>query len=250
VNDGTRASFLSSIIYRDDHIIAINKGYGMAVQGGDGQAIHIDGMLHLLKDRPEDERPKLIHRLDKDTTGVLLIARTRLAAASFANLLTRRSNNAIGTGNSNDHSKGRSFLPRDNAGISKHYWAVTHGAPTAKGAAAALDIGVMGAVSEPLRHIRNDFTQQRLNNKNNANTSNDEFQREQVVLASDPRAANHRDTQQSAVSTYQIMARNDTHNLTWLEMSPLTGRKHQLRVHSSDALHAPILVCFITLSAW
>ncbi len=73
------ASLSERMLYRDDHFIAINKPAGLAVQGGPGISIHLDGMLDALRGSA-DERPRLVHRLDRDTTGVLLLARSRRAA--------------------------------------------------------------------------------------------------------------------------------------------------------------------------
>ena len=74
------AEFLrQAILYQDDWVIAINKPPGLAVQGGSRTARHIDGMLDALQFKAP-ERPRLVHRLDKDTSGVLLLARTRKAA--------------------------------------------------------------------------------------------------------------------------------------------------------------------------
>jgi len=73
----------SLVIYKDDAVIALNKPTGLAVQGGSGTARHIDGMLGGLKFDAQD-RPRLVHRLDRDTSGVLLLARTRKAAAVLA----------------------------------------------------------------------------------------------------------------------------------------------------------------------
>ncbi|HTZ37639.1 MAG TPA: RluA family pseudouridine synthase [Stellaceae bacterium] len=70
------------VIYRDDHAIVINKPPGLAVQGGSNTARHIDGMLDALRFGAV-ERPRLVHRLDKDTSGVLLLARGAAAAAFF-----------------------------------------------------------------------------------------------------------------------------------------------------------------------
>ncbi len=67
------------MLYRDDHVIALNKPSGLAVQGGSGTTRHIDGMLDALR-YEASERPRLVHRLDKDTSGVLLLARSRQAA--------------------------------------------------------------------------------------------------------------------------------------------------------------------------
>lgn len=77
------AALRDAVIYRDDWAIVIDKPPGLAVQGGTGTDRHVDLLLDGLRfDR--DERPRLVHRLDKDTSGVLLLARTAAAAAFFA----------------------------------------------------------------------------------------------------------------------------------------------------------------------
>jgi len=70
------------VIYKDDHVIAINKPSGLPTQGGSGQTRHVDGLSEALMFDLED-KPRLVHRLDKDTSGVLLLARTRLAAKAL-----------------------------------------------------------------------------------------------------------------------------------------------------------------------
>ncbi|WP_300033912.1 RluA family pseudouridine synthase [uncultured Roseobacter sp.] len=67
------------VIYKDDDVIAINKPAGLPTQGGSGQTRHVDGLAEALKFGLED-KPRLVHRLDKDTSGVLLLARNRIAA--------------------------------------------------------------------------------------------------------------------------------------------------------------------------
>lgn len=84
-----RASLTGRLLHIDDHILVINKPPGLAVQGGTGQSRHLDGMASELG-LPEGESPKLVHRLDKDTSGVLLMARTRRAAAALARLFRNR----------------------------------------------------------------------------------------------------------------------------------------------------------------
>jgi 23S rRNA pseudouridine955/2504/2580 synthase len=71
-----------AVIYRDDHAIVVNKPPGLAVQGGTGTDRHVDALLDGLR-FDSAERPRLVHRLDKDTSGVLLIARNAAAAAFF-----------------------------------------------------------------------------------------------------------------------------------------------------------------------
>ena len=71
-----------AVIYRDDHLIALNKPPGLPVQGGSKLATHVDGLGDALR-FGLDEPPRLVHRLDKDTSGVLLLARTRAAAQAL-----------------------------------------------------------------------------------------------------------------------------------------------------------------------
>ncbi len=72
-----------AVLHRDGHMIAINKPPGLPSQGGSGQVRHVDGLSSALR-FGLDENPRLAHRLDKDTSGVLLLARTRAAAAGLA----------------------------------------------------------------------------------------------------------------------------------------------------------------------
>ncbi|WP_170439933.1 RluA family pseudouridine synthase [Ruegeria arenilitoris] len=93
VTDADAKMIQSCVIYRDDHVLALNKPHGLPVQGGSGQARHVDGLAQALR-FGYDENPRLVHRLDKDTSGVLLMARTREAAkgltAAFRHRNTRK----------------------------------------------------------------------------------------------------------------------------------------------------------------
>lgn len=71
------------VIHLDDDVLAINKPPGLAVQGGTGLKQHLDGMLDGLR-FDQTERPRLVHRLDKDTSGVMVLARNAFAAAKLA----------------------------------------------------------------------------------------------------------------------------------------------------------------------
>jgi 23S rRNA pseudouridine955/2504/2580 synthase len=83
-------AFLKSItLYEDDDVMVLNKPMGLSVQGGSGTYRHIDGMLGALQDR-HGQRPRLVHRLDKDTSGCLLIAKSRFAAAALAKTFRSR----------------------------------------------------------------------------------------------------------------------------------------------------------------
>ena len=84
VSDADAAMIRDCVLYKDDHIIALNKPAGLAVQGGSKQTRYVDGMLEALRFE-RDDKPRLVHRLDKDTSGILLLARS----AKMATDLTR-----------------------------------------------------------------------------------------------------------------------------------------------------------------
>ncbi len=85
------AEFLRSLIlYEDDDIYVFNKPHGLAVQGGSGQTRHIDGMLKSLPNK-KGEAPRLVHRLDRDTSGCLIVAKTKAAASHFGTVFRSRS---------------------------------------------------------------------------------------------------------------------------------------------------------------
>ena len=77
------------ILYEDEMLMVLNKPSGLAVQGGSKTKTHIDGMLESFEFK--GERPRLVHRLDRDTSGLLLIAKTRRAASSLGAVFRTRS---------------------------------------------------------------------------------------------------------------------------------------------------------------
>jgi 23S rRNA pseudouridine955/2504/2580 synthase len=85
-----RAFLKSIILFEDADLMVLNKPMGLAVQGGSGTTRHIDGMLGTMRG-PDGQRPRLVHRLDKDTAGCLLVAKTRFAAAALAKTFRSRS---------------------------------------------------------------------------------------------------------------------------------------------------------------
>lgn len=104
VSKGDRDQIEKMILFEDEHVLVLNKPFGLAVQGGTGTKKHVDGMLAGMADRFGGERPRLVHRIDRDTTGILLVAKTRDAAAKL----------------------GRTFQTRSAA---KTYWALVKGVP-------------------------------------------------------------------------------------------------------------------------
>ncbi|WP_246686259.1 RluA family pseudouridine synthase [Methylobacterium sp. WL8] len=104
VRDQDDAEFIRSLVlYEDADMMVLNKPFGLAVQGGSGTVRHVDGLLEALAG-PDGSKPRLVHRLDKDTAGCLIVAKTRVAAATLA----------------------KSFRSR---AARKIYWALTAGVP-------------------------------------------------------------------------------------------------------------------------
>lgn len=87
-------SLSDRILYIDKQVIVLNKPAGLATQGGSGLTKHVDGMLDSLKFE-KSVRPKLVHRLDRDTSGVLLVARTAQSASGLAQGLALRDTSKV-----------------------------------------------------------------------------------------------------------------------------------------------------------
>ena len=77
------------VIYEDERAFVLNKPAGLATQGGSGVTRHIDGMLEAWRNK-RGEKPRLVHRLDRDTSGALVVARTRRAAQDLTAAFRRR----------------------------------------------------------------------------------------------------------------------------------------------------------------
>ena len=77
------------ILYEDEDIYVFNKPHGLASQGGSGTKRHLDGLLKSLANK-KGEAPKLVHRLDRDTSGCLVVAKSRAAAAHFGEVFKTR----------------------------------------------------------------------------------------------------------------------------------------------------------------
>ncbi|MGE0650961.1 MAG: RluA family pseudouridine synthase [Alphaproteobacteria bacterium] len=82
------------VLYRDDDMIVLDKPAGLAVQGGSGTHRHLDAMLDALR-FGADEKPRLVHRLDRDTSGVLVLARHRAAAQALTQAFRARTTRKI-----------------------------------------------------------------------------------------------------------------------------------------------------------
>jgi 23S rRNA pseudouridine955/2504/2580 synthase len=166
----------SMVLHRDDAAIVLNKPPGLATQGGLKLDRHVDGLLDALKFDRED-RPRLVHRLDKDTSGVLLIARSANAAGFFSKVFSSRE-------------------------ADKVYWALVKGVPERRS----------GSITLPLNKMPGTGGEKMMVDEANG---------------------------QTAKTLYRVVERTGD-RAAWLELRPLTGRTHQLRVHCA-ALGCPIV---------
>ncbi len=123
--DGDGAFIKSMVIYDDGDLVALNKPHGLATQGGGDEKRHIDGLAELLTNK-EGLRPRLVHRLDKETSGVLLMARSPEAVRAL----------------------GAAFKGR---AIKKIYWAITVGVPDPRDGTIRAPIGkVHGPIKDKM----------------------------------------------------------------------------------------------------
>jgi 23S rRNA pseudouridine955/2504/2580 synthase len=161
------------VIHRDDAAIVVNKPPGLATQGGTGTSTHLDALLDGLAD-DAGNRPKLVHRLDKDTSGVLLVARTVRAAAFFSKAFSGRT-------------------------ARKVYWALVIGVPSVADGYIDLPLAKQPGTGGEKMHVD-----------------------EAEGLPSRTR--------------YRVIERAGN-RAAWVELQPLTGRTHQLRVHMAAIGH-------------
>ncbi len=163
--------FNKLIIFENNDYVIINKPSGLPSQGGSGIKVSVDDMIGAVS-----ERYKLVHRLDKDTSGVLAIAKKTTAAATFSKLLQGKE-------------------------VTKIYWALVKGVPPKMKGVIKLSLAKRGDKMEKVEVDDIDG--------------------------------------KKSVTEYTVIERL-AREMSWLELSPITGRTHQLRVHCA-AIGCPII---------
>jgi 23S rRNA pseudouridine955/2504/2580 synthase len=171
------AAIRNSVIYEDKHVIALNKDPGLAVQGGSGVSISVDDLKGFLVADGEDS-PKLAHRIDKDTSGILLLAKDVSAAAKLAEAFRQKK-------------------------AHKTYLAITVGQPPKERE---------GVINLPIRKAGG-------------------FGNERMIV-------DKKEGQKA--KTYYRLIETLPNKISLVELQPVTGRTHQLRVHM-EAIGTPIL---------
>lgn len=174
VSETDAKAMLRIVIYKDEHMLVVNKPPGLAVQGGTNQSKSLDDMLDALRFGHE-ERPRLVHRLDKDTSGCLVLARSAKAA----------------------HALAKQFAAKD---ARKIYVALVKGMP----------MPLKGTIELPLSKAEGNYEKMDVD-----------------------------DDGKPAVTEYEVLE-HLSDKLSWVELSPITGRTHQLRVHMAAIGH-PII---------
>ncbi len=187
VSDADARMIQSCVIYKDDDIIVLNKPAGLAVQGGSGQTRHVDGMCEALRFGLE-AKPKLVHRLDKDTSGILLLARNGQAAKGltmgFRNKFTQ-----------------------------KIYWALVAGHP-----------------EQQVGTIRYGLVKQAGHGPHGAG---------EKMVCIPPKEIDETPGAKRATTDF-VVIETVGKRTTWLGLSPITGRTHQLRAHLAE-IGCPII---------
>ena len=195
--------FLKSItLYEDAHVLVLNKPYGLAVQGGPGVKRHIDGLLDCLTPY-NGQKPRLVHRIDKDTSGVLLVARTRKMAADLGDIFRKRETRKI-------------------------YWSVVRGVPRPEQGRISLFLKKGPGMTGERSHR----TSQRQAPRGAQQPFHGDPEKMQVAKHGD-------DAAQHSVTYYTTLDKVAP-RLAWLSMKPITGRTHQLRAHA-EAIGHPII---------
>ncbi|RDX93278.1 RNA pseudouridine synthase 4, mitochondrial, partial [Mucuna pruriens] len=185
------------VIHKDPATLVLNKPPGMPVQGGINIKRSLDVVAAACLNYEYSEPPRLVHRLDRDCSGILVMGRTQTSTTLLHSIFREKTSRAL-----DDIGKEKRILQR-------RYWALVLGCPRRP----------KGLVTASLGKVVVD---------------NGRSDRITIVDNSTLMSSQH------AITEYRVIA-SSSQGYTWLELSPLTGRKHQLRVHCAEVLGTPIV---------
>ncbi|XP_074592345.1 RNA pseudouridine synthase 4, mitochondrial [Curcuma longa] len=185
-------------LYKDEAIIVVNKPPGMPAQGGVGIKYSVDELAVNCLKYEGSEPPRLVHRLDRDSSGVLVLGRTQSSTAVLHALFREKTSGAL----SND-------ITGTQRAMQRKYLALVIGTPRQS----------RGLISASL-----------------AKKVLEDGKSERIIIANNRKSA----SSQHALTEYKMIG-SSSQGFTWLELFPVTGRKHQLRVHCADILGTPIV---------
>ncbi|KAL3512440.1 hypothetical protein ACH5RR_025157 [Cinchona calisaya] len=187
------------VIYKDSAIIVLNKPPKLPVKGNLPIHNSMDALAAAALSYDYDEGPKLVHRLDRESSGLLLMGRTE-ESISYLHLLFSDMNKA----------KSLSKAWGDACeSTCQRYWALVIGSPKEK----------EGLICAPITKV-----------------ILDDGKGERVILAN----CSGLEASQEAITEYRVLGPM-INGCSWVELRPLTSRKHQLRVHCAEALGTPIV---------
>ncbi|GLT98179.1 hypothetical protein SLE2022_156950 [Rubroshorea leprosula] len=185
-------------LYKDSAVIVISKPPGMPVQGGIGIKRSLDELAATCLRYDHSEPPRLVHRLDRDSSGILVMGRTQTSAIVLHSIFREKTSSAS-----------KDDIDRNERILQKRYWALVIGSPQRP----------KGSISASLGKV-----------------VVDDGKSERITVIDKTQSI----PSQHAITEYQVI-KSTPHGHTWLELSPLTGRKHQLRVHCAEVLGTPIV---------
>lgn len=198
------AALLKTVLHRDEHILVLNKPSGLAVQGGTGQGKNLDDMLDGLRFDAK-ERPKLVHRLDKDTSGVIVLARSAKVAAELS----------------------RRFAQKE---LQKTYLALVNGMPMPMSGTIDMPLAKIAKGKDSRMHSAEVYDPDERNRERAQKANAARMAREREIHDAYEEMGLDEEAGKRAITEYRVVE-HLSNRLSWVSLNPVTGRTHQLRVH-------------------
>lgn len=234
---------LKSLVYKDDDILVLNKPSGLAMHGGTKNSTHLQSFFSALR-FGASENPLIVHRLDKQASGVCILARNRYSAAKLAEMFARSSDpgklklealpSVDAFGNIVQHGNTLDYLENDepcthtsDLQVEKTYWAILTGIPEK----------FKGKIDKHL------FVPPESGiDISGADLDGFDMPSAYDITVTHPDRISpvHRHFVKRAITHYEVIETIGRRGC-FIRLKPETGRKHQLRVHCSKILKCPML---------